>query len=255
MSLFIALRSELFKTKRTVALYFTIAAASFGPLMSMLDLVFDGIDKSIEKKIFNELLTTKFIMVGAVLLPWFIILITTLLAQIEYRNNTWKQVLTSPQSKASIYFAKFINIHLLIFLFLFINHLLMLINAVILHFMHPSLQVLGQSLDWPEIANTVCSSYLALFGVCAIQFWLALRFKNFLAPVAIGIAAWFVGSILVIQLKAGFADYFPYSFHAYPWFPEYKDKDLTGIYLTSLGYAALFLVVGFSDFRKRRMSA
>ena len=42
MSLFITLRSELFKIKRTAALYFTIAAAAFGPFMSMLDLVFDG---------------------------------------------------------------------------------------------------------------------------------------------------------------------------------------------------------------------
>lgn len=255
MNLLISLRSELFKTKRTVALYFTLAAAAFGPFMSMLDLVFDGVDKSHEKDIFNELFTTKFIMVGAVLLPWFIILISTLLAQIEYRNNTWKQVLTSPQSKAGIFFAKFINIQLLIFLFLFTNHLLMLINAVILHFIHPSFNVLGQPLDWPEIANTVVSSYLVLLGVCVIQFWLALRFKNFLAPVAIGISAWFIGSLLVIQLKASFAEYFPYSFHAYAWFPEHKNKDLTGIYLTSVAYAVLFLITGFMNFRKRRMSA
>ena len=194
-------------------------------------------------------------MVGAVLLPWFIILISTLLAQIEYRNNTWKQVLTSPQSKASIFIAKFINIQLLIFLFLFINHLLMLINAVILHFMHPSLNILGQPLDWPEIANTLVRNYFILLGVCAIQFWLALRFKNFLAPVAIGISAWFIGSLLVIQLKAGFAEYFPYSFHAYAWFPDHQNKDLTGIYLTSVGYVVLFLVIGFMNFRKRRMSA
>ena len=255
MNLLIPLRSELFKTKRTIALYFTIAAAAFGPFMSMLDLVFDGIDKEHEKDIFNELFTTKFVMVGAVLLPWFIILISTLLAQIEYRNNTWKQVLTSPQTKAGIFFAKFINIQLLIFLFLFINHLLMLINVIILHFMHPSFHILSQPLDWPEIADTVVRSYLALLGVCAIQFWLALRFKNFLAPVAIGISAWFVGSILVIQLKAGFAEYFPYSYHAYAWFPEYQDKDLTGIYLTSAGYAVLFLIIGFSNFKRRRMSA
>ena len=255
MNLLLTLRSELFKTKRTVAFYFTIAAAAFGPLMSMLDLVFDGVGDDHERNIFNELFTTKFMMVGAVSLPWFIILISTLLAQIEYRNNTWKQVLTSPQSKASIFFAKFINIQLLIFFFLFTNHLLMLINAVILHFMHPSLNVLGQPLNWPEIFNTLASGYLVLLGVGTIQFWLALRFKNFIVPVAIGISAWFIGSILVMQLKTNFAEYFPYSFHAYAWFPGYENKDLTGIYWTSVGYAVLFLVIGFLNFRGRRMSA
>ena len=255
MNLLISLRSELFKTKRTVALYFTLAAGAFGPMMSMLDLVFDGVGKEHEKDIFNELFTTKFMMPSAVLLPWFIILISTLLAQIEYRNNTWKQVLTSPQSKASIFFAKFVNIQLLIFLFLLINHLCMLVNAVILHFMHPSLNVLGQPLDWPEIANTLVKSYLVLLGLCAIQFWLALRFKNFIAPVAIGISAWFIGFLLVMELKTSFAEYFPYSFQAYAAMPEYQNKDITGIYLTSAAYAVLFLIIGFLNFRKRRMIA
>lgn len=254
MNLLISLRSELFKTKRTAALYFTLAAAAFGPLMSMLDLVFDGVGKEHEKDIFNELFTTKFMMVGAFLLPWFIILISTLLAQIEYRNNTWKQVLTSPQSKASIFFAKFINIQLLIFLFFFTNHLFMLINAIILHFMHPSLNVLNQPLNWPEIINTLVRSYLVLLGVCAIQFWLSLRFRNFIAPVAIGISAWFIGSLLVMELKASFAEYFPYSFHGYAGFPGYENKDLTGIYLTSAGYAVLFLIIGFLNFKRRRMN-
>lgn len=255
MNLLITLRSELFKTKRTVALYFTIAAAAFAPMMSMLDLVFDGVGPDHERNIFNELFTTKFMMTGAVVLPWFIILITTLLAQIEYRNNTWKQLLTSPQSKANIFFAKFINIQLLIFLFLFTNHLLMIINAIILHFMYPSLNVLAQPLDWAEIVNTPTRSYLVLLGVCAVQFWLALRFRNFIVPVAIGISAWFIGSILVMQLKASFAEYFPFSFHAYVTFPGYENKDLTNIYWTSICYAVLFLIIGFLNFRRRRMSA
>lgn len=255
MNLLITLRSELFKTRRTVALYFTIAAAAFAPMMSMLDLVFDGVGSDPERNIFNELFTTKFMMTGAVVLPWFIILITTLMAQIEYRNNTWKQLLTSPQSKASIFFAKFINIQLLIFLFLFTNHLLMFINAIILHFMEPSLNVLGQPVDWPEMFNTLANGYLVLLGICAIQFWLALRFKNFIVPVAIGISAWFIGSILVMQLKAGFAEYFPYSFHAFAWFPGNEEKDLTAIYWTSIGYAVLFFVIGLLNFRRRRMSA
>ena len=255
MSLLISLQSELLKTKRTVALYFTIAAAAFAPFMSMLDIVLDGIEKEHRKDIFNELFTTKFMMTGAVLLPWFIILISTLLAQIEYKNNAWKQVLSSPQPKANIFIAKFINIQLLIFLFLFTNHFLMLVNAVILHFMEPSLNVLNQPLNGPAIVETLVSSYVVLLGMCAIQFWLGLRFKNFLVPVAIGISCWFLGTILVLQMKSGFGEYFPYSFHVFARFPEYKGMNLTTICWTSVGYAVLFLVIGFLNFRKRRMSA
>jgi lantibiotic transport system permease protein len=254
MSLLVSLRSELFKTKRTASFYFTLAAAAFGPLMSMLDLVFDGVEGDHKKDIFNEMFTTKFMMTGAVVLPWFIILISTLLPQIEYKNNTWKQVLTSPQSRGNIYLARFINIQLLIMLFLCTNQLLMLVGAVILHFTEPSLHVLSQPLNGYAIVSTVLNSYVALLAICAIQFWLGLRFKNFIIPVAIGISCWFIGSLLVMQIKSALAEYFPYSFHMYASFPQFKPPHLNIIHWTAVGYAVLFLVIGFLDFRRRRLN-
>jgi hypothetical protein len=193
-------------------------------------------------------------MTGAVILPWFIILACTLLPQIEYKNNTWKQVLTSPQTKANVFLAKFINIQLLIFLFLVTNQLLMLVDAVILHFIEPSLHVLNQPLNSSAIVATLVNSYVALLAICVIQFWLGLRFKNFIIPIAIGISLWFIGSILVMQTKSAFAEYFPYSFHMYASFPQFKHKDLSSIHWTSVGHAVLFLLVGFLDFRRKRMN-
>jgi hypothetical protein len=67
----------------------------------------------------------------------------------------------------------------------------------------------------------------------------------------VGIALWFIGTILVMQ-NLDFAAYFPYSFHAYGKFPKY-DPQVNPIGWTSLVYAVLFLVIGFLDFRKRSM--
>jgi hypothetical protein len=254
MNFLISLRSELFKTKRTVALYLTLAAAAFGPFMSMLDLVFDGVDDDHKKDILNEMFTTRFMMTGAVILPWFIILICTLLPQIEYKNNTWKQVLASPQPKANVFLAKFINVQLLIFLFLVTNQLLMFVDAVILHFTEPSLNVLNQPLDVSAMIATLINGYVSLLAICAIQFWLGLRFKNFIVPIAIGIALWFIGSILVMQTKSAFIDYFPYSYHMYGKFKEFKPEQSTFILWTSLVYAIVFLIIGLLDFRRRRMN-
>ncbi len=254
MSLLISLRSELLKTRRTAAVYFTIAAAAFGPMMSMLDLVFDGVEGDHRTDILNELFTTKFMMTGAVILPWFIILVSTLLPQIEYKNNTWKQVLSSPQSKGNVFLAKFINMQGLILLFLFTNQFLMLVDAVILHFIEPSLHVLNQPLDGQAIIATLFNSYVALLAMSAIQHWLGLRFKNFIVPVAIGVSCWFIGSILVLQIKTAFAEFFPYSFHMYTSFPEFKNKNLDSIRWASVGYTVLFLFVGYFDFKKRRMN-
>ncbi len=249
MSLVKSLRSEIIKTKRTAPLYFTLAAAAFAPLMSTLGLFLEGVEDYQNKDIFNHMLIKKFEMTGILALPIFLILICTLLPQIEYRNNTWKQVLTSPQTKGNVFAAKFINVQLLIVVFLITNLLLMFINAGILHLMDPSVNVLNQPLNGYNVLTSRVNTYVALLAICCIQFWLGIKCRNFIIPVAIGIACWFTGSILVMQ-KVDLAAYFPYSFHAYGKFPKYNPLDNT-IGWTSFGFAVLFLVIGFLDFRKR----
>src|SRR5690606_25656655 len=101
---------------------------------------------------------------------------------------TWKQVLTSPQTKSNVFAAKFINIQLLIGVFLITNLLLMFICTIVLHFMEPSLNVLNQPLNGYNVFMTRVISYVALLAICCIQFWLGLKFKNFIIPIAIGIA-------------------------------------------------------------------
>jgi hypothetical protein len=252
MSFLKSLRSEILKTKRTAPLYFTLAAAAFAPFMSILDVLLDGVETDNRKDIFNDMLINKFQMTGLVALPIFLILACTLLSQIEYKNNTWKQVLTSPQSKGNVFLAKFINVQLLIGVFFIINLLLMFLCTVVLHFIDPSLEVLNQPLNGYKVLMTRVNTYIAVLAICSVQFWLGLKFKNFITPVAIGIACWFAGTILVMK-NIGFAAYFPHSFHAYGRFPRY-DPLANPVGWTSLVYAVLFLLIGLLDFRKRRMN-
>lgn len=252
MSLLISLRSEGLKSRRNIAGYLTLAAA-FTPVIGMLDLFLDGVEPEHRDTIFNEMFTTRFGMTGALSFPIFIILVCTLLPQIEYRNNTWKQLLSSPQTKWNIFLAKFLNVQIFIFFFLAVNQLLVLASAVILHMSEPSLNVLNQPLNGSQIAMTLANSYVSLLAITAIQFWLGLRFRNFIVSTGIGIALWFAGSILVLQMKPGQIQYFPYSFHMYVSFPQFQLKDVSSVLWSSVGYTALFLLLGFLSFRKRRM--
>ena len=253
MNFLVSFRSERLKTKRSVSIYLALAAAAFTPLIGMLDLFIDGVEPEKRAIIFNDLFNPRFGMTGALCFPVFIILICTLLPQIEYKNNTWKQLLTSPQTRWNIYLAKFINLQLFIFLFIAANQVLVFLSAVFLHFKEPSLHVLNQPLNGLQIATTLANSYVALLALATIQFWLGLHFRNFMVSIAIGIGLWFMGSILVIQMKSGFIQYFPYSFHMYVSFPQFRAKEFSPILLSSLGYTALFLLIGFLSFRKRRM--
>lgn len=253
MSLAKSIRSEILKTRRTGPLYLAIGAAAFGPFMSMLDILLDGVEGEHAQQIFSEMLIKKFQMTALVAFPLFLILVSTLLPQIEYKNNTWKQVLTAPQSKLHVFAAKFINIQMLIGVFLITNMLLMLLSAVLLHFLQPSLNVLNQPVNVNSMLMARVNIYIALLAMCCIQFWLGLRFKSFIIPIAIGIACWFAGTIFVMQ-DMGFAAYFPYSFHAYGNFPKY-DPTSNAVGWSSLVIALIFLILGYLDFRRKSMKS
>jgi hypothetical protein len=256
MNLLISLRSEILKTKRTAAFYFTLIGAAVIPFMFLLNSLTDGLPDENEssKDPLNAIFMLSTQMAGLFIFPLFIILICTLLPQIEHKNNTWKQMLTSPQTKANVFFAKFVNIHLLILLFLLANHLFMWLVTIAIHFIIPDLNVLQQPLDFYRVLKYIANTYIFLLAVGAIQFWIGLRFKNFLIPIAIGLVLWLTGTILALEYHSAFANYFPYSFQTFTFAPGHG-LELNVIAMTSIGYTVFFLAVGFLDFRRRRMNA
>ena len=253
MNLLISFRSELLKTRKA-SLYLTLIGAAAGPVMYLLNVLIDEneIDPS-EKDPLNALFKMLSEMNGTALFPLFVILICTLLSQIEYRNNTWKQVFASPQTKANVFLAKFMNVHLLMLVFLIATHLFMFLTIVAVNFIKPTLNLFEHPLKGSTVLINAANAYILLLAVCAIQFWLGLRFRNFIVPIGIGFALWLTGTIMAVQYKSDLVFYFPYSFHAFPVSTKLKSQ-LTQVAWTSLGYALLFLIVGFFDFRRRTVS-
>lgn len=254
MNLLISLRSEILKTRRTASLYFTIIAAAVVPLMFLLDVSFDGVSAPNRKDPLNAFFREGFTIIGVVIFPMFVILICTLLPQIEYRNNTWKQVFASPQPMARVFIAKFLNVHLLILIFLVSYNISMALSAVAVHFIDPSLNLLNQPLDGYKLLARNANAYIAIIAISAIQFWIGLRVKNFIIPVAIGIAMWFAGCMMLLEFHTGYADLFPYTYLAFITFPKYEPQ-IVNIQFNSVGYAVLFLIIGFIDFNRRRMKS
>lgn len=254
MSLLISLRSELLKTTRTASFYLTLIGAAVGPVMFLLNVVIDEneIDASAKDPL-NALFKILSEMNGTALFPFFVILICTLLPQVEYRNNTWKQVFASPQTKANVFLAKFMNVHLLMLVFLVATHLFMFLNVAAINFLKPGLNLFKHPLDGSAVLVNAANAYILLLAVCAIQFWIGLRSRNFIVPIGIGFALWLAGTIMAVQYKSNLVFYFPYSFPAFQVSTKLKSQ-LTQVSWTSLGYAALFLIAGFFDFKKRAVS-
>ena len=135
MKLITALRSEMLKTKRTASFYFTLFGAAPVPLIFLLNVLTGGGDlDAVRQDPLNAIFELGMERNGLVFFPVFVILVCTLLPQIEHRNNTWKQVFASPQTKGNVFLAKFLNINGLIALFLIANLAFMSLAVVVTHF-------------------------------------------------------------------------------------------------------------------------
>jgi lantibiotic transport system permease protein len=253
MSLVVSLRSEVLKSKRTAAFYFTLIGAAVIPSLMLFMVIADGLPSGGKASIdpINAMFNISSDMTGLALFPLFIVLACTLLPQIEFKNSTWKQVLTSPQKKEDVFFAKFLNIQLLMILFLVAGHLLMWVVVIASHFILPQFNILSHSFNATKVLEDNAHTYLASIGICAIQFWIGLRARNFIVPVAIGLALWLLGTLLVFEYKSSLSPYLPYSFPAIRFSPLFS-PGLKKVEWLSFGYSVLFLIVGFADFKRRR---
>ena len=255
MKLLTALRSEILKTKRTASFYFTMIAAAAVPFIFLLNILSDddGIDAT-RKDPLNGIFKLNCEMNAMVFLPIFVILACTLLAQMEYRNNTWKQVFASPHPKLRVFTAKFINIHLLILLFFVANLIFMTLVLVIAELIFPNLGIFSQPLNVKMLLMRIGNSYLTVLALSAFQFWLGLRFKNFIASTGVGFALWITGMIMALEYKSAIIEYLPHSFELFAIMPQLQPK-LVQIVWTSVGFAAMFVVLGFLDFRRKRLTS
>ena len=247
MSLLIAVRAEALKAHKTAAFYFTLISAAFIPVIYTLNIFTHGLPDEDEsnKDPLNSIFMGSGVMNSVAIYPIFVIVLCTLLAQIEYRNQTWKQVLSAPRSRASVFISKFITVQMLLLLFLAANHLFNWIVAVIAHYQLPKLNVLYSAFNGRQILLNVLTMYITTLALCTVQFWISLRFKNFLIGIAVGLALWLTGTLLALEMRSPMAEYFPYSF------PSMSVKSQTTAFNgISLVFAGVLLLIGYLDFRK-----
>jgi len=249
MSLIISLRSETLKLKRTLSLYLCLLGAAFGPLMSFLENIQEAAKAHKHQPWTNHFLEGKEPLAIA-LLPLYIVLVCTLLLQIEYRDNTWKQVLTSPQKLSDVFFSKFLSLQSMIVLFFVLYFIFFSITALLTEQFKPELY--DGAMDIIAILNYNIQLWISVLGLSAIQFWLSLRFKNFIAPVGIGVAGWFLAPMMLFEFKTDIVQYYPYAFSMLGVMPDHK-ANIVNYQWYSIVTALLFLAIAFAEFRTRKV--
>ena len=177
------------------------------------------------------------------LLPMGVILASSLITQIEYKNNTWKQLHTTPQSYTTVYFAKISVILLRMVQFFVFFNIGILISGLLPGIIHAGqLPFLKYSLPMEHILKANGTFFLTCMPIIALQYLMGLRFKNFIAPVGIGLAL-LIGSLIGISWEHNYL--LPYLYTALNYFSLSGVGTTFNLYAWSAGYFVVFMLLGY----------
>ncbi len=200
MKFIYSLQSEWIKTKRSAASWLCLIGGFFIPTIQFFITMHTGETiNTLGPGGWQDYFMTNWEIMGAFLLPMGVVLASSLITQMEYKNNTWKQLHTTPQSYTQMFFSKFSVIILMTLkFFLFFN------IGIIISGLLPCL-LLDAKLPTNSIPYSIFLKqngliFITVLPIIAIQYFISLQFKNFLVPIGIGILL-LIGTMIGIQWK------------------------------------------------------
>ena len=237
-------QSEWLKKRRSLASWLVVIGAFFTPLIVLTSRIYD------HSLLFKSNVTDDFWIkhwnqswesMEVFLLPIGIILATGLIAQIEYKNNTWKQLHTTPQSYTTAFFAKFSVILIMLLQVFILFNLGVFLSAVIPSLIFSGVPYPAAHFPLGNFLQANLVFFIDCLPIVALQFLISLQFKNFLVPVGAGFAIWFLG---VGLLSGNYSYLFPYN-HGAISFLKSTGKLATQTPVINIEYLALIYFLIF----------
>jgi hypothetical protein len=255
MNFLISTQVELLKTRRTASTWIIVMAATFIPGVYLLFFLLNPKEaiQDMGPEPWAVYLMRSWQVLCDFFLPIYIILLSTLVTQIEFKNNTWKQLFATPQSFGNIFFSKFLTIHILIFAFLLLFNTLVFTVGIIADLANPSFAFLEHKIDWMGILKTNVKIYISILGITAIQYWLSLRFKNFVVSTGIGLAL-MIGGLIAWAVQWTHVYKYPYAFAILTFESTLKPGRpfLENHELNSICYFLFFTLLAFIEMKTRK---
>ncbi len=181
------------------------------------------------------------------------VLATSLIVQIEYRNNAWKQVHALPLGLATLYFSKLTIVVLMLVQFIVPFNLGIWLSAALPAWLLPGVTMPAASIPFALFLYDDLRFLAACLPIVALQYLLSLRFANFMVPVGIGFMLW-VGSLAALSSRWGVLSSYAYTMLEYlGGQPQTKlPPPMLAVPWLAIGYAAVFIATGYVLFASRR---
>jgi hypothetical protein len=238
--------AEWIKKRRSFAAWLVWAGGFFVPLI--LVIIFIVYPKQLlslhASGHFWELLFQKaWQLMVFMLLPMGIVLAVSLITQLEFKNNTWKQLHSSPLPFAAIYFSKLAVLLLMLLQLFIVFNLGVYCSAVLPALFNRKIPFPLYNINWVYLLKTNAAYFIVCLPLVAWQYVISLQFKNFLIPIGTGLAL-VIGGLIAVQWQHAYT--IPSSYTAL-YFLQSNSKKIPAHNLIqwSLFYSILFTLPGY----------
>ncbi len=251
-----SLQCEWIKRRRSLASLLVLSGAFFIPLViTIVRIIYAAkLPKLYSSADFWEKLwQNSWESMALFLIPLGIIMATSLIAQIEFKNNTWKQLHATPLSLTNIFFSKYLVILFMVFQFFVLFNIGIYLSALL-----PYLLVGGTPYPAAPIPLVFFLKENALFfidclPIVALQYLLSMQFRNFLVSFGAGFIIWIlsIGSLVwkynyTIPYTYGMLNYLKTQTGGKAVIPELN------FHWLAIGYFVLFTVLGYVLYLRKK---
>jgi hypothetical protein len=189
-------------------------------------------------------------VIVTILIPFFIILFTSLIMQIEHRSGGLKNLFSLPVPKWSVYYGKLTAVLISVFVTYALFSVFVLIGGYLAGIIFPELKYTSFTPDYLDLFKTLGTSFVALLGILGLQFWLSFRMKNFIIPLSIGMVLAITGLVLGNFPKDSI--YFPYAYNMLT--KPFLKGEIDEMFLWySIGFFILTTTIGFIDISRKNV--
>lgn len=163
-----------------------------------------------------------------------IAILTSFMASIENETNAWKQLISLPVSKMSVYLSKFMVLGSLLFVSSLLLGVFSLGYGILLN--------LGDQIPYLELLKYSFYPYLAALPILALQLWIASVSQNQGIPITTGVlGVIFAYSAFILP---------DWMIWKWPSLMNEWDEPLINVML-GIGVGILLYIVGMLDFTRR----
>ena len=250
---FYSVQSEWMKKRRSAAAWLTICGGFLIPIILLVARIDDYdllVASNAEQHCWEILYNKAWQFMGLFLLPMGVILTASLVTQLEYRNNTWKQLHTTPQSLSVIFFAKLLVILLMMLHFFILFNAGIYLAGIIPSFFFSKIPFPIESFPIGGVLRSNSRFYIACLPIIGLQYLISLQYKNFLIPIGVGLAL-YVSSMIALSWK--YAYLLPFAYCALN-FDRFKKAGALNIpiHVWELSYFTLFLIISYILYISKR---